>query len=35
MVELLNITDEMHDEFVMSHPSGDLLQLTSWAGQRN
>lgn len=34
MVELLNITDEMHDEFVMSHPSGDLLQLTSWAGSK-
>jgi peptidoglycan pentaglycine glycine transferase (the first glycine) len=34
MVELLNITDKMHDEFVMRHPSGDLLQLTSWAGSK-
>ncbi|CAD2071764.1 lipid II:glycine glycyltransferase [Jeotgalicoccus coquinae] len=34
MVELLNITDKMHDEFVMSHPSGDLLQLSSWAGSK-
>lgn len=34
MVELLNITDDMHDEFVMSHPAGDLLQLTSWAGSK-
>lgn len=34
MVEVLNITDKEHDEFVMSHPSGDLLQLTSWAGSK-
>lgn len=31
MVEKLNITDKTHDEFVMSHPNGDLLQLSSWA----
>lgn len=34
MVELLNITDKEHDEFVMTHPAGDLLQLTSWAGSK-
>lgn len=34
MVELLNVTDKIHDEFVMKHPAGDLLQLTSWAGSK-
>lgn len=34
MVELLNITDQEHDEFVMSHQTGDLLQLTVWAGTK-
>lgn len=34
MVEKLNITDKTHDEFVMSHPNGDLLQLSSWAGTK-
>ncbi|MCE4956453.1 lipid II:glycine glycyltransferase FemX [Macrococcoides caseolyticum] len=27
----INITNEMHDTFVKSHPNGDLLQLTDWA----
>ena len=31
MVEIINITDKEHDDFVMTHKNGDLLQLTSWA----
>src|SRR5699024_12150118 len=31
MVKLHLIIYEMHDEFIITHPSEDLLQLTSWA----
>ncbi|MCU5745171.1 lipid II:glycine glycyltransferase FemX [Staphylococcus sp. SQ8-PEA] len=29
-MERMNITDQEHDDFVKSHPNGDLLQLTKW-----
>ncbi|GGB08135.1 N-acetyltransferase [Macrococcus hajekii] len=29
-VERLTITDKAHDEFVKTHPHGDLLQLSKW-----
>src|SRR5699024_11570728 len=31
MLQIINITDKEHDDFVMTHKNGDLLQLTSWA----
>lgn len=31
MYKSVEITDKVHDEFVMNHPAGDLLQLTGWA----
>ena len=30
-MEKMNITNQEHDEFVKTHPNGDLLQLTKWA----
>ncbi|MCG1010429.1 lipid II:glycine glycyltransferase FemX [Salinicoccus sp. ID82-1] len=34
MLKLLNLTEDEHDQFVESHPHGDLLQLTDWAGSK-
>lgn len=31
MYKTVEITAEEHDEFVMNHPNGDLLQLSGWA----
>ncbi len=31
MIELSTISDKEHDEFVKTHPYGDLLQLSKWA----
>ena len=30
-VTKMNITNEMHDNFVKAHPNGDMLQLSTWA----
>ncbi|MFC3419473.1 lipid II:glycine glycyltransferase FemX [Salinicoccus hispanicus] len=34
MLKLLNLTEDEHDQFVETHPHGDLLQLTDWAGSK-
>lgn len=31
LFKVIEISDDVHDDFVMNHPNGDLLQLNGWA----
>lgn len=35
MYKLLHLTDEEHNQFIESHPNGDLLQLIDWAESKS